>query len=44
MKRKGSATKLLGKPASETEAQVTTGFATGQAALSSFDTFDCTQS
>lgn len=43
MKRKGSATKLLGKPASETEAHVTTGFATGQAALSSFDTFVCTE-
>lgn len=36
MKRKGSATKLLGKPASETVAQVMTGFETGQAALLSF--------
>lgn len=39
--RNGSATKLLGNPASDTEAQVTTGFATGHAALSSLHTFLC---
>lgn len=38
IKRNGSATKLLGKPASEAVAQVTTGFATGHAALAFLQT------
>lgn len=41
IKRKGSATKLLGKPASDAGAQVTTGFATGHAWLSFLHTSHC---
>jgi hypothetical protein len=40
-KRKGLATKLLGNPASSTSAHVTTGFATGHAAPSSFEIPHC---
>jgi hypothetical protein len=41
MKRKGLATKLLSNPASDTSAQVTTGFAIGHAAPSSLEIPHC---